>query len=96
MAKKWKPHRDPHNKWYVPYQAFNGSVFPNFATGPAYIISGDVAGKLYKTAISNNLTPIYLEDVFMTGIVAERAGVKRLNHGLMKNVHVKVDECSFR
>jgi len=95
LAKKWKPHRDPRNKWYVPMFAFNGTVYPNFATGPAYILTGDAAKKLYDTSIS--LTPIYLEDVYMTGIVAEKAGVRRLNHALMRNVNVKnINACVFR
>lgn len=32
----------------------------------------------------------------MTGIVAEKAGIRRLNHGLMRNVPIKVDACNFR
>ncbi len=32
----------------------------------------------------------------MTGIVAEKASIRRLNHALMKNVNVRVDACTFR
>jgi hypothetical protein len=58
------------------------------------MISGDAAKPLYETSIK--LTPMYLEDVYMTGIVAEKASIRRLNHALMKNVNVRVDACTFR
>lgn len=94
LARKWRPHHDPKSKWYVPQSAFNGTIFPNFATGPAYIFTGDATKYLLETALSS--TPIYLEDVYVTGIVAEKAGVRRLNHALMKNVRLKVDACTFK
>lgn len=67
---------------------------PNFATGPAYMFSGDATRALLETALA--LTPIYLEDVYVTGIVAEKAGVRRLNHALIKNVRLRVDGCTFK
>ncbi|CAG2120226.1 unnamed protein product, partial [Medioppia subpectinata] len=95
LAKKWKPHRNTNNKWYVPSRAFNGTTFPTFATGPAYMISGDAAQPLYETSIKER--PMYLEDVYMTGIVAEKAGIRRLNHAMFRNTHIKnIDECVFR
>lgn len=33
LARKWRPHRDPKSKWFVPITAFNGTLYPNFATG---------------------------------------------------------------
>lgn len=94
LARKWRPHHDSKSKWYVPTSAFNGTIFPNFATGPAYIFTGDATKFLLETALVS--TPIYLEDVYVTGIVAEKAGVRRLNHALMKNVRLRVDACTFK
>ena len=91
---KWRPHHDPKSKWFVPPSAFNGTIFPNFATGPAYIFTGDATKYLLETALTS--IPIYLEDVYVTGIVAEKAGIRRLNHALMKNVRLKVDACTFK
>lgn len=93
LARRWKPHRNPLSKWYVPSSAFNGSVYPNFATGPAYMFTGDAVRPLLETAL--NSTNIYLEDVNL-GIIAEKAGVRRLNHGLVKNVRLRVDACTFK
>ena len=94
LARKWKPHRNRLSKWFVPQEAFNGTVYPNFATGPAYMFSGDATRPLLETSLA--LTPIYLEDVYVTGIVAEKAGVRRLNHALIKNVRLRVDACTFK
>jgi len=93
LARRWKPHRNPLSKWYVPSSAFNRSVYPNFATGPAYMFTGDAVRPLLETAL--NSTNIYLEDVNL-GIIAEKAGVRRLNHGLIKNVRLRVDACTFK
>nr|XP_027204732.1 lactosylceramide 1,3-N-acetyl-beta-D-glucosaminyltransferase B-like [Dermatophagoides pteronyssinus] len=95
LAKKWKPHRSRVSKWFVPYEAYNQTYFPNFVTGPAYFFTGDAARPLWETSISNRTTAFYLEDVFMTGIVAETAGIKRYNHAMMRNVHLKLDSCTF-
>lgn len=94
LAKKWKPHRSKLSKWFVPFEAYNQPYFPNFVTGPAYFFTGDAAKPLYETSV-NKTVPFYLEDVYMTGVVAEAAGVKRFNHAMMKNVHLKLDVCIF-
>ncbi|XP_054152681.1 acetylgalactosaminyl-O-glycosyl-glycoprotein beta-1,3-N-acetylglucosaminyltransferase-like [Oppia nitens] len=95
LAKNWKPHRNTNNKWYVPPEAFNGTVFPTFATGPAYMMSGDAVKPLYETSLRERA--MYLEDVYMTGIVAEKAGIRRLNHAMFRNTHVlNLDECLFK
>lgn len=94
LAKKWKPHRYKSSKWYVPYEAYNQTYFPNFVTGPAYFFTGDAAKPLYETSV-NKTIPFYLEDVYMTGIVAETAGIKRYNHAMMRNVHLKLDSCTY-
>ena len=39
MHKKAKPFRNPHHKYYVPEQLFRGSVYPNFVSGTAYLLS---------------------------------------------------------
>lgn len=58
------------------------------------MFTGDATQQLLETSLK--LTPIYLEDVYMTGIVAEKANVRRLNHALMKNVRLRVDNCTFK
>ena len=95
IAKKWLPHRDSNSKWYVPSSAYAGQVYPNFATGPAYLIHRDAIPNLVKVIRSNATKVIKLEDVFLAGIVAEKAGVRRLNYSLFKNAYFEVSKCNF-
>lgn len=76
LAKRWRPHRETTNKWYVPVAAYNGTVFPPFVTGPAYFFTGDAAKPLLEAATNDRTGPLYLEDVYVTGIAAEKAGIK--------------------
>lgn len=95
IAKKWLPHRDSNSKWFVPSSAYSGQVYPNFATGPAYLIHRDAIPNLARVIRSNATKVIKLEDVFLAGIVAEKAGVRRLNYSLFKNAYFEVNKCNF-
>ena len=58
------------------------------------MISGDAVRPLYQWSVK--LKPIYLEDVYMTGIVAEKAQIRRLNQGLMINLHIEnINNCNY-
>ena len=68
-----KPHRDPKSKWYVTYEEFSASSYPHICLGPSYLLSGNAVPKL---AHAIKTTPFFwLEDVFLTGFVREKAGV---------------------
>uniref|UniRef100_A0A0A9X3R4 Hexosyltransferase n=1 Tax=Lygus hesperus TaxID=30085 RepID=A0A0A9X3R4_LYGHE len=77
---KAKPISDAGNKWYSPKYMYHGAFYPNYLSGTGYVMSRDVVIKLYEASLS---TPIhYLEDVYITGICAEKAGVRPQNfHG---------------
>jgi hypothetical protein len=94
IAKQWLPHRNRLSKYYVSYAEFNQTQYPNFATGPAYMVTGDAVPRLLSQATSG-LPIMRLEDVFVTGVLAERAAVRRLNYYFFKNVHFKVNQCNF-
>lgn len=71
--------RDVRHKWYVPEYMYSNKTYPPYLNGPAYVMSRDVAYKLYATALA---TPIFhLEDVYLTGICAQKAKIK-LQHFL--------------
>ena len=59
-----------HGKWYAPpymLDGVHGSVYPNFLSGTAYVMSNTTAEILYRTAL---ITPAFhLEDVYLTGIL---------------------------
>lgn len=50
---------------YSPRYMFSGSRYPDYVSGTTYLMSSDVAAKLYSISL---VTPIFhLEDVFITG-----------------------------
>ncbi|CAG9854127.1 unnamed protein product [Phyllotreta striolata] len=68
-----KPIKDPTSKWYCPTYMYNGTYFPNFLSGTGYVMSMDVTRKLYNSAMT--IPFIHLEDVYFTGLCAQRSGI---------------------
>lgn len=94
LAKKWKPIRNPRSKYYVSRQQYKPAVFPDFTTGPAYLVSRSVVGDLYNAALGR--TYFKLEDVFMTGIVAHYINVKRIHVNEFLNKRVSFHPCNVQ
>jgi len=70
-----EPVRNSSSKWFTSHKMFPEKVFPNYLNGGAsYLIDIKAAEKLYKTSLTMNF--FYLEDVFLTGIVAKRADIR--------------------
>ncbi|XP_069775722.1 beta-1,3-galactosyltransferase 9 [Narcine bancroftii] len=64
--------RDPSSLSYVSESAYPGRTFPPYCSGTAYVLSADVAHKVYVAARSMPL--LNIEDVFV-GICAAKVGV---------------------
>lgn len=94
LAKKWKPIRNKKSKYYVSQTQFKHTVFPDFTTGPAYLLSSDVVRKLYDAAL--NQTYLKLEDVFVTGIVADKLGIKRTHASEFLNKKISYSACNVQ
>lgn len=94
LAKKWKPIRNKKSKYYVSPQQYYPSVFPQFTTGPAYLLTSDSVHDLYYKAL--NQTYLKLEDVFTTGIVAQLVNVKRIHINEFLNRRIAFNACSIR
>lgn len=78
---------------YMPYKCYPQKFYPSFAPGMMYIIPLEAFWKIWR-ALPIAIW-IKLEDVFYTGVVAEIAGVKRINIGYMysaDNVKVKTNK----
>ena len=52
---------------------FSGREYPDYVSGTGYVMSGRLIPRLFDTSLSVPL--FHLEDVFMTGLVARRAGI---------------------
>ncbi|XP_043482248.1 beta-1,3-galactosyltransferase 1-like [Leptopilina heterotoma] len=89
-----KPHRNKENKYYVPIIQYKFSEYPPFVTGPAYLLSGNSVHRLHKESLN---TPfLKLEDVFVTGIVAEKLGIKRIDRQEFVNNRISFSVCELQ
>lgn len=70
---------------------FPDKVYPNYLSGTGYVMSLDVAIKLYQAALSTAL--LHLEDVFITGVCAKLAKIRPGNHVGFSYVPRKFDPC---
>lgn len=94
LAKKWKPIRNKKSKYFVSQAQFKHAVFPDFTTGPAYLLSSDIVRKLYDAALDQ--TYLKLEDVFVTGIVADKLGIKRIHANEFLNKKISYSACNVQ
>ncbi|XP_057886750.1 lactosylceramide 1,3-N-acetyl-beta-D-glucosaminyltransferase [Melospiza melodia melodia] len=67
------PIRDRRSKYYVPYEMYQWPSYPDYTAGAAYVISNDVAARIYEASLTLN-TSLYIDDVFM-GLCANKVGI---------------------
>ncbi|XP_076765487.1 beta-1,3-galactosyltransferase 1 isoform X2 [Xylocopa sonorina] len=89
-----KPILDPNNKWYTPKYMYSEKVYPNYLSGTGYVMSLDVAFKLYHAALTTPL--LHLEDVYITGLCAKRAKIRPANHLGFSYVPRKLEACTLK
>lgn len=94
LAKKWKPIRNKKSKYYISPQQYKPSVFPDFTTGPAYLLPAQISKELYVSAL--NHTYFKLEDVFVTGIVANGLKIKRVHAPEFLNKRISFTPCNIQ
>jgi len=94
LAKKWKPIRNKKSKYYISPQQYKPPTFPDFTTGPAYLFPAHLAKELYIAAL--NHTYFKLEDVFVTGIVANSLKIKRVQAPEFLNKRVSLTSCAVQ
>lgn len=94
LAKKWKPIRNSRSKYYVSVNQFSAPIFPDFTTGPAYLLTSDIVHELYDHALDT--TYLKLEDVFTTGIVAQSLNIKRVHINEFLNKRIPFNVCNIK
>ncbi|KAL7983615.1 hypothetical protein Chor_000491 [Crotalus horridus] len=70
------PIRKISSKWYMSKNEYPRNVYPPFCSGTGYVFSTDVASLVYR--ISDNITFVKLEDVFI-GLCLAELGIKPEN-----------------
>lgn len=72
---------------------FDEKYYPNFLSGTAYLMGIKAVETLFKYALSTQI--FHLEDVYITGIVASRANLRRQHHPLFSFTKFK-DLCALK
>ncbi|XP_036610373.1 lactosylceramide 1,3-N-acetyl-beta-D-glucosaminyltransferase [Trichosurus vulpecula] len=72
------PVRDKSSKYYVPYEMYHWPSYPDYTAGAAYVISSDVAAKVYEASQTLN-SSLYIDDVFM-GLCANKMKIVPQHH----------------
>ncbi|XP_064479426.1 beta-1,3-galactosyltransferase 1-like [Ornithodoros turicata] len=83
LAKGRKPFRDPSSKYYLSPSMYKSEVLPDMLFGPAYMFTGDCAPVLYNLSFTVPL--LWLEDIYLTGMVAKKAGIRLIGHAGFSN-----------
>ncbi|KAG5890977.1 hypothetical protein JTB14_037963 [Gonioctena quinquepunctata] len=94
LASKWKPIRNKKSKYYISLQQYKPPVFPDFTTGPAYLFPAQISKELYVASL--NYTYFKLEDVFVTGIVANGLKIKRVHAPEFLNKRISFTPCNIQ
>jgi len=94
LAKRWKPIRNKKSKYYVSPQQYAPATFPQFTTGPAYLMTRDCVHDLYTKALDE--TYLKLEDVYTTGIVAQQVVIKRIQVNEFLNRRIAFNQCNIK
>ena len=71
-----KVHR--RGKWAISKELFPFKWYPAYESGSCYVITVDIVRELYET--SAYVTPLFIDDVYVTGILAKIIGVKHVVH----------------
>jgi hypothetical protein len=88
----WEPVRDEESKYFLPYEQFSDNVFPDFVTGPAYLFPTLIAQSFFETGMEARF--MQMEDVFMTGLLAEAMNVTRVKVDEFQNGAIDVQNTS--
>lgn len=83
------PQNHPYKKWQIPNYVYNGSKYPSYLSGMGYVLSRGAAKCIFETSLKTPFFP--MEDIYITGFVAQECGVNRLDHIGFHSVRKKFD-----
>ncbi|XP_037952929.1 beta-1,3-galactosyltransferase 1-like isoform X1 [Teleopsis dalmanni] len=81
------------SKWYMPYYMYPEDKYPRYLSGAGYMMSMDVVPRLYDMSLNTSF--IYLEDVYLTGMCAEKLNIPRVHQPLF-SYNRATEWCSFK
>jgi len=89
-----QPDRTPGSKWFTPVSIYSSDVYPTYASGVAYVISGDGVRPLLRAAAGSRV--FWIEDVYVTGMLARAAGLQLIVNGKFYGYRPMSDDCAVR
>ena len=76
--------RELDSSWFVPKSIFKPETYPPFCSGNGYLIPANTLPLLHQAATTRSMEPkLWIDDAFITGIVADVAGVKLISSPLL-------------
>lgn len=72
-----QPYRNPGSKWYAPVSVYPKPVYPPYAVGFGYVIPVRTVPVMFSTICE--VPTFYIDDVYITGICREKAGIKTIS-----------------
>jgi beta-1,3-galactosyltransferase 1 len=72
-----QPVRDVNLPWFVPECLFPDVYYPDYMSGTAYVMTKNIIKPLIKTLEEYSGPVFHIDDAFITGVLAEKAGIKR-------------------
>ena len=88
VASGWVPVRNPKSKYFITEDQYAEASYPAFVTGPSYLVSKLAVKILYYSALEHPF--LHLEDVFLTGIIAEKEDIPRRHAVEFRNNPVRI------
>lgn len=92
VAKRWKPIRNVTSKYFISQEQFKPAFYPDFNTGPAYVLTNDIIEPLYRASLLG--TFFKLEDVYVTGMMAAPLKITHIDYPQFYNRRLKLDTCA--
>lgn len=65
-----RPNRNSNSRWFIDHKSYPNDYFPTFVSGPMYVLNRAAAQLIMN--VFGRVTPIYLEDVFVTGLLRQQ------------------------
>jgi hypothetical protein len=86
-----QPMRDRSSKWYTPTDLYPQATYPDYVSGSAYVISGDLIQDLYG---STRWVPFFwVEDIYITGLCAGKLNASLVHNSKFKSLTPTHDFC---
>ncbi|XP_012943563.1 beta-1,3-galactosyltransferase 1 [Aplysia californica] len=86
--------RDKKNKWYVALSHYPGRYFPHYMSGCAYSLTTSAAKRIYQESLY--VPDFFLEDVYLTGMLAQRTSVPLINNWKFNGQKIAPNGCNYQ